>query len=219
MRQEPRPNRKQPAATWRDELHPFFVHATEYYKRIAILSASDLLTDRAKAEKLKRERPKKLLKEADQVTTRSPLLAIALGLDPNRLPPPNSEISLDVAMRNRFAFFKYGKTCAELEGEKNWKALGEIEGLMRKAAFHPSEVDNWATKTNRDHYVIMAAGIGMGLEKLGKNELAACFDELCPCGLRYHSGESLRQLRSKMLRLAATLAEPGSAPTRNTAQE
>lgn len=188
------------SGSWRDKVHPFFIHATEYYKEISVLSASASVEDRIKAEKLKRELPIELAKEADQVPNRSTLLAPVIGLDPDNLPPAYSDIPLDAAMRERFAVFKYGKSCLQLEQEKNWKALGEIEALMRKAQFVPDEIDKWATKTNRDHYVIMAAGIAFGLDTLSKNELAECFDALCPCGLRFHSSESLRQLRSKLLK-------------------
>lgn len=60
-------------------------------------------------------------------------------------------------------------------------------------------------KTNYDHDVIFSAAWGHGLENLGEEELAECFNEFCPCGQEQHDGHALRMQRGRMFRtLTAT---------------
>jgi hypothetical protein len=52
-------------------------------------------------------------------------------------------------------------------------------------------------KTDLDHFDLMVFGTDLGLEPLSDEELAECFDELCPCG-KEHYGENLRKLRTRI---------------------
>jgi len=142
LEQDPIPKAAGSGTTWRDKVHPFFIHATEYYREITILSRSASPEDRAKAEELKRSIPIELAKEADQVERRGKLLAEIIGLDPNNPPPEYSDVPLDAAMKERFAFFRYRKNYTQLKDGQNWKALGEVDGQMWKAQFQAEEVDN-----------------------------------------------------------------------------
>jgi len=54
-------------------------------------------------------------------------------------------------------------------------------------------------KTDLDHFDLMISGIDFGLDQLSDEELAVCFDELCPCS-RPHFGENLRKLRIRIER-------------------
>lgn len=55
-------------------------------------------------------------------------------------------------------------------------------------------------KGDPDHWTVMKIGRELGLSTLSPKELAACFDELCPCGSKRHSPEYLTKLRRKVIR-------------------
>ena len=48
-----------------------------------------------------------------------------------------------------------------------------------------------------EHFDLMIFGIDPGLETLSNEELASCFDELCPCE-GPHFGENLRKFRDRI---------------------
>lgn len=49
------------------------------------------------------------------------------------------------------------------------------------------------------HRDIFQFGIGLGLENLSSEELADCFDEVCPCGAEGHNADALKKQRSRFL--------------------
>jgi hypothetical protein len=196
------------AASWQSKVDRFFIHAATYHRRVATLSRSELPKDQAKANKMKSNLPRRLLEEATKLGDQRRaeghayrIVTTSFGYDAL---PPGSVIPFEDYMRDRFALFGYRRTRAQLIQERNAHALGHIEELMWKGKFYPRSVDDWPTKTNRDHYLLMALLVNCEREPLGKRELAACFDEVCPCGLRFHSEESLRQLRSEIVRDSVT---------------
>jgi hypothetical protein len=60
-------------------------------------------------------------------------------------------------------------------------------------------------KVNYDHDVIFSTAWGHGLENLGEEEFAECFNEFCLCGRKQHDGHALRMQRDRMFR-AITVA-------------
>jgi hypothetical protein len=59
---------------------------------------------------------------------------------------------------------------------------------------------NWQPrfKTDLDHAAIFEMGLALGLEVLNEEELADCFDALCPCGCP-HSPDALRKQRDRFV--------------------
>jgi hypothetical protein len=55
-------------------------------------------------------------------------------------------------------------------------------------------------KRNADHHALFEMGLTLGLDKLTGEELAYCFDDVCPCALtkRGHSSEALKKLRARI---------------------
>lgn len=51
-----------------------------------------------------------------------------------------------------------------------------------------------------DHWILLRIGLRMGLGELTAEELARCFDDLCPCGTDAHSADALKRLRTDMIR-------------------
>jgi len=54
-------------------------------------------------------------------------------------------------------------------------------------------------KGNIDHRILMSCGLGSGLENLSAEELAAFYDEFCPCRVDGHDSDDLRKLRKRIL--------------------
>jgi hypothetical protein len=53
-------------------------------------------------------------------------------------------------------------------------------------------------KFELDHFGIIMQGFDFGIDKLTPDELAACLDEICPCGKKKHSLEYLKKLRTRI---------------------
>lgn len=49
-----------------------------------------------------------------------------------------------------------------------------------------------------DHSAIFELGLTLGLERLTEEELANCFDSVCPCG-RTHSADAIRKQRDRLI--------------------
>jgi hypothetical protein len=64
-------------------------------------------------------------------------------------------------------------------------------------------------KTNYDHDVIFSSAWGHGLENLGEEDLAECFNEFCPCGQVEHDGHALRMQRDRMFRALTVASRKG----------
>lgn len=59
----------------------------------------------------------------------------------------------------------------------------------------------WAQpiKSDRLHLAVFEMGLGLGLEKLTAEELADCFQEVCPCG-KEHDADALKKQRARFLK-------------------
>ena len=100
-----------------------------------------------------------------------------------------------------FAWNRYGKTFKQLlEEDRNGvrqSSLGVFGGIE-------TDPENIEFKRDREHQVLIQYGLSLGIESISAEELADCFDELCPCG-KTHSPENLRKLRARVVEfLAAT---------------
>lgn len=62
-------------------------------------------------------------------------------------------------------------------------------------AVHGESVEPF--KTNAYHWELLEIGLDLRLTELSAEELAACFDELCPCG-ETHDASALRKLRLRV---------------------
>ena len=55
-----------------------------------------------------------------------------------------------------------------------------------------------AFKIDPDHWTLLEMGCDLGLDELTSEELADCFDMLCPCGLEFHEGDALKKQRGRV---------------------
>jgi hypothetical protein len=68
-------------------------------------------------------------------------------------------------------------------------------------------------KFHFDHFSIMVQGLDFGLGGLNESELAACFDEICPCGRYRHSVGFLTKFRTSVKQACERLRESMNKPT------
>jgi hypothetical protein len=53
-------------------------------------------------------------------------------------------------------------------------------------------------KSHLDHSALMRMGLPLGLDKLTAEELADCFEAVCPCGIE-HTADALKKHRRRLL--------------------
>ncbi|MGB9403721.1 MAG: hypothetical protein WCA98_09275 [Candidatus Acidiferrales bacterium] len=197
-------------SAWRHKVHPFFLKTAEYQKNVTLLTRSGSTVDREEADRLSREIPPELNQEADSLydemkaagTLRHSSILKIFGAENLS---PGSVISKNEYMIHWLCWFRYGKTFEQLKAEHeagNFKAAKQFHALGL-------EFDKWKLgrldpntlkfKIDQDHFDLMAHGLDLGLENLSPQDLANCFDELCPCG-RPHDPENLRKLRARIVK-------------------
>lgn len=147
----------------------------------------------------------------------------------SHLPLPTSLYDVVYAMPvERFVSFQYlhfrrHGTAAALDMQlasandhRAWKRLQRTEQDYAALACGKGPVK--ASKSDATHSDIFLFGIGLGLEKLGEEELADFFDAHCWCG-KVHEGNALKKQYKRMVRkFSAAAARVGVSKTiRSTA--
>jgi len=197
--------------TWRDKVHPFFIKSAEMSKRIVILARSDSLADRQEIARLNKDVMPEIMREAEllydeqQAAGRIRHLGFLKALGIDQL-PPGTELPDGEFIYRFLCWFRFGKNAEQLT------ALYEAGDLKAVKQMHKLrlEYDMWKLgkvdpnklkfKTDLDHFVLLNGGLDLGLEDLNPDQLAECFDELCPCG-RVHEPENLKKLRRRIVKM------------------
>jgi hypothetical protein len=199
-----------PSDAWRSKLHPTFVKAAEYQKKVLLLLRSDSPADKEAASQLSVDLPPDLQLEANALyeqleasgkpRRRSSILIFALeGM------PPGTTISEEHYIFHWLCWFKYNKPYKQLMEEykggdfRAAKQLHQLNLEFDKWRFGKTDPNKLKFKTNLDHFDLVAAGLELGIESLTPNELAECFDKLCPCG-GPHFPENLSKLRKRIMK-------------------
>jgi hypothetical protein len=199
-----------PKGTWREKVHPFFIKAAEFNRKVVVLSRSDVAEEREEGTRLSNERMAELLKEAaslyDVMRPAGKIRHLgfleALGIDDL---PPGTHIPEPEYMFRWLCWFRFGKTLPTLTRQYNSGDRRAVKQMNKLRL----ELDMWAIgevdpnklkfKTDLDHFTLITSGLGMGFENLRPDELADCFDELCPCR-KPHFSENLSKLRARILK-------------------
>jgi hypothetical protein len=101
-------------------------------------------------------------------------------------------------------FLKHGVTFRELiqqiDIDKNPSAHRKFMAVHRIywRLLSGIEFKDLNLKFELDHFGIIMQGVDFGIDKLTPDELAACLDEICPCGKKKHSLEYLKKLRTRI---------------------
>jgi len=110
----------------------------------------------------------------------------------------------------QMVFLKFGITyrglITEVDLENSARAYAKLQKVHLEMFRLKSGMSHrdLKLKFNYDHFFLMVQGLDLGLNKLNPRELAACFDELCPCDRR-HSVEYIRKFRTRVRKAVKTL--------------
>jgi len=193
---------------WRAKVHPIFIKAAEYQKKVLLLTRSASAADQEEATRLSRELPSDLVQEAERLhdemkaagQLRHRSSVSIYGLQGLR---EGSVISEEHYMFHWLCWFKYNKTVEQLMKEYksgDFKAAKQFHKLgleFDKWRFGQTDPNKLKFKTDLDHFDLVVAGLDLGIKSLSTDELADCFDALCPCG-KPHDPENLRKLRQRI---------------------
>jgi len=116
---------------------------------------------------------------------------------------PGSVIPEDVYILHRTCFFKFNKTVKQLQEERaagSFRAAKQLNSLnleVEKWRFGKIDLNKVRYKTNVDHFGLISLGLDLGILSLTADELADCFNALCPCGKEHDPG-NLSKLRRRI---------------------
>jgi len=187
--------------SWRETVHPAFLEIAKFWG----YSQRSLLTSRGngaarKAQQLRIE----VLRLRDGLLRRYP------GL---RLQSPSNHVqpSSGVPSQRQAAFAFLQWLCWRRTGQSPPVLLAEEKAGKREAHDNVQRVrdDFWRAmnageplepfKGNPDHCELLELGMNLGLRSLSAENLADCFDELCPCG-KSHDADALKHLRALVVK-------------------
>jgi len=210
-KRKPRPPALKGSSTdWRGKIHPFFIKMAEQHKKIVQLSRSGSEEDRQESQRLIRNPPPEMVEEAQRVGDEfrrsgkkidSSVSAI-FQIDERFPATPN--ISDEEYMLAWFAWNRYGKTFKQLlEEDRNGVRQSSMRVLTvgrdyQRWRYRELDPEKAKFKLDREHQVLIQYGLAFGVESLSAEELADCFNELCPCG-KTHFPENLRKLRTRVI--------------------
>jgi hypothetical protein len=211
QKRKPRqPVLKREPTDWRSNIHPFFIRLAEQHKKIVQLSRSGSEEDRRESQRLIRNPPPELVEEAQRVgdefrrSGKKLDRSISAIYTIDERFPATPDISDEDYMLAWFAWNRYGKTFKQLLEEDR---SGVRQSSMRVLAvgrdyqrwrYRETDPENIAFKMDREHQVLIQYGLSFGIESISAEELADCFNELCPCG-KTHFPENLRKLRARVV--------------------
>jgi len=221
-KRKPRPPGPQRERTdWRNnKIHPFFIKLAGQHKKIVQLSRSGSAEDRLESQRLIRNGPAEMVEEARRVADEfrnsgkkfHGSISTIFTIDERS--PASPDVSDEDYMLAWFAWNRYGKTFKQLLDEDR---NGLRQSSMRVVAVNRDyqrwrygelDPEKMKFKPDREHQVMLLYGLIFGMESLSPEELADCFDELCPCA-KTHFPDNLRKLRSRVTQFLDANASRG----------
>ena len=163
---------------------------------------------RIEATRLSLNLPKDLVEEAEKLHDEAeakgtPRRKSSLSIYGLEGLPPGNEVSNEHYIYHWLCWFMFHITVEQLLTKYmsgDFKAVKQFHKLnltFDKWRFGLLDPNKLKFKTDLEHFDLMILGIDLGLETLSDEELASCFDELCPCG-KEHFGENLRKLKDRV---------------------
>jgi hypothetical protein len=199
-------NMKRRHDSWKEKVHPFLLEIAgvnrDFVKELLDLGPLPPAEKTAQIETRFRQKTEAIrtryAKTDYTPTTTDPLGTILVSGEPSSWPPSQSE------MDQGFLELLYWKRF----NEPLWIALqksesGDLKALRRvnrvaedyeRLRFGKGPIK--AAKGDPDHAALLEFGLDLGLSILSPEELADCFDALCPCG-KVHDADALKKQRSR----------------------
>jgi hypothetical protein len=200
--------RRRSPESWKQKVHPLFVEGIAVY-RDAVLAWQALgpHPSNATIEQIRTRFDEDLSRVREQFANAQHTPTAADPADivfvdggwPSTWPPTQSEMDRDLLQHLYWGRFR----------EPLWIALqkteaGDIDAQRRvntvveeyqRRRFGKGPIK--ATKSDPDHAALFEIGLDMGLSRLTPEELADCFDDLCPCG-EVHDADALKKQRYRL---------------------
>lgn len=178
----------------------------EQHAKIVQLSRSGSPDDRQESQRLIRNPSTEMLAEADRVGDElrrsgklpNPSISAIYTIDERF--PASPFISDEDYMLAWLAWNRYGKTFKQLLEEdrrgirQSSMRLVTVNRDYQRWRYGELDPEKMRFKLDREHQSLIQYGLGFGVESLSAEELADCFDKLCPCGKR-HFPDNLRKLQ------------------------
>lgn len=199
-------NMKRRHDSWKEKVHPFLIEIAgvnrDFVKELLALGPKPPAEKAAQLETRFRQKTEAIrtrYARADYTpTTTDPLDIILVSEGPSSWPPSQRD------MDQGFLELLYWKRF----NEPLWIALqksesGDLRALRRvnrvaedyeRLRFGKGPIK--AAKGDPDHAALLEFGLDLGLSTLGPEELADCFDDICPCG-KVHDADALKKQRSR----------------------
>jgi hypothetical protein len=199
------------ASTWKLKVHPFFIHCA-LAKRQAIRALNALgpnppvnKTDKILAQ-LNRQLRRTQKKHGKDLPTNSTdpldIIFVAPGY------APGSPAEHDQNFLELIYFERYREplwiACQKSEsgGLEALEALRRISRISEEYQRHRFNLGGLKPpKGDLEHFQMFEIGFDLGLNELSAEQLADCFDELCPCGNEIHDPDSLKKQRQRFRNL------------------
>ena len=195
--------------SWKEKVHPLFVEGAKVYREAA--EAMDALGRQSPAELVAEigtrfrqklaEIRERYAKNQYTPTMADPYDIAFVNFGPSTWPPSEQESNQAFLEHLHWRRFR----------EPLWIALqkqngGDLDALRRvhrtiedyeRLRFGKGPIK--AAKGDAEHAALFEMGLDMGLNLMTAEELADCFDAVCPCG-KTHDADALKKQRSRRLK-------------------
>ena len=204
--------RRSDTDSWRQEVHPVFIELAEAFKEAILalkalgpnppgeLAAAIQARMQEKSERIRQSYPSTYQSTVTDGTFSNPFELIFVG---SASGSPMTERDINQGFIEELYWKRYSEPlwialqkaeAGDLAAYRRVMRIGEDYELLRegKGPIKPP-------KTHVDHNFLLMLGLDMGLNKLGAEELANCFDALCPCG-EPHDADALKKQRARVVK-------------------
>jgi hypothetical protein len=192
--------------SWKKKMHPLFLETARAYsdavKELEALGPKPAAEKAATVQShLQNKLGKILVRYRNPHYTPSapdPLEVILSDWQPSIWPP--SEIEMDFGQSEVLYWQRFREPlkialCKRKTGDlKAFRRISRIGEDRFALQFGKGPIKR--SKTDPDHDVLFGLGLDLGLSALTEEELANCFDAVCPCG-KSHDPDSLKQQRRR----------------------
>jgi hypothetical protein len=199
-------NMKRQSDSWKQKVHPLFIEIAGFYrdfvKELLALGPQPPAEKATQVEACFRQKIEWVRTRDAQAhytpTTVDPLDTILANGAPSAWPPSQTEIDQGFLEHLYWKRFNEPLWIALQKSESgDLRALRRVNRVIEdyeRLRFGKGPIKR--AKGDPDHAALLEIGLDLGLNILGPEELADCFDAICPCG-KVHDADALKKQRSR----------------------
>jgi hypothetical protein len=182
--------------SWRGKLHEAFFLGADAFKEA--MRAMEALGPDA-PEKLRQEITDRMQRKVEEVSMRFPnLKSPTQGL----LYSSSSDVRL-----NDLEHLHWRRHLRPRHQDREAARADDLDAFNRMNRTHQDYV-RWRRgqkvkdfRIDATHWTLLESGFDLGLENLTSEELADCFDAVCPCNNHPHDADALKKQRNRLRKL------------------